>query len=501
MIPLDIQPGVKQELSKARHTTNWRQAHLVRWEGSTLLPFNGWEKVVLGPFASDVREIHRWMTNAGNMYTAYLCEAHLYVNSGDQLIDVTPIGGMVVPTGNNAAYGDNVYNFGLYGTPRPGESRLKNYTPTYSLDNWGDELRAMTSADGRLLKWNPATPATRAIAVAGAPIQNRSFVITPERHMMLFGMGGKPDVFGWSDDENDGNWAFTDITSKAGQFDLEPSSPIVAHKQFFDGVIMFTMERAYVVKYSGMPYIYGYFEAGKTPAPVSPLSVAEIPEGVIWPSIDGFWLYTGSAILPVECDIWDWVKKVIDFPNSMFYAYAINIMNKSELWWCFVGLDSQNRRNSMIAVYDYRSKWWSMGKIARSCGFVYSNDRYPIVVDTNRVVWKHETGWNYPGAEMPWVETFTMNLNDGENWMTMNQILPEIVGDNQALKFNVYKQIDRTVEASETMSPDRLVFPNGQGRVQFRETGRDFRLKISMIKPTGWTVGPILYDVKRRGNR
>ena len=498
MIPIDIQPGVTNRESKARHTTNWREAHLIRWEGDTVIPFGGWELTTLGPFASPIRQMHRWMTNAGMMITAYLCEQHLYVDMGENVVDITPVDGIAAPSENNGGYGDKKYNAGAYGTPRPGESRLRNYTPTYTLDNWGDQLRAMTSTDGRLLKWDPATPATKATAVVGAPISNRMFVITPERHIMLFGYSGKVDAFCWSDQEDDTNWAFLDITSKAGYFDLEPSAPIVTVKQFFGGIIMFTTGTAYIIKYSGMPYIYGYYEIGKVPVPVSPLSLAETPDGVMWPSTEGFWMFTGSTILPVECSIWDWIKRNIDFSNSFFQAYTINMFNRSELWWSFVGNEDEERINSRIAVFDYRSKWWSMARMGRSCGYTYGSDPYPICSDGTKV-YKHGLLYSYPGSEMPWIETFNMNLNDGETLVTLNEIQPEIVGDRDILQFSLYKQYDRTRQDTEKKTPDRKVFADG--RVQFRETAKDFRMRIQVVGPGYWTLGPMLVDVKQRGKK
>jgi hypothetical protein len=442
--------------------------------------------------------MHRWMTNAGVMITAYLCEQHLYVDMGEALINITPVDGIAAPSGANAGYGDNKYNFGQYGTPRPGQSRLINFTPVYTLDNWGDFLRAMTSTDGRLLHWDPATPSTVAVAVTDAPINNRTFVVTPERHIMLFGMAGVGDEFGWCDEEDDSNWLFADITSKAGKYNIEPSSPIVAVKQFYGGIIMFTMNAVYIVKHSGMPYIYGYYEVGKAPTPISAASLAETPDGVMWPSTEGFWMFTGSTIVAVPCDIWDWIKKSMDLAGSAFQAYTINMFNRSELWWSFVGNETEQFNNSRIAVYDYRSKWWSMGRVGRSCGFTYGSDPYPICSDGTKV-YKHGLVYNYPGAEMPWIETFTMNLNEGADMVTLNEVQPEIIGDRDILRFSLFKQFDRTKQETEKKTLDRRVFADG--RVQFRETAKDFRMRIQVVGPGYWSVGPMLIDAKQRGKK
>ena len=56
-----------------------------------------------------------------------------------------------------AAVGDELM-FDWYGKPRPIDSvaAIDKIPSWYSLDNFGSILYAMTSADGRLLMWDPA---------------------------------------------------------------------------------------------------------------------------------------------------------------------------------------------------------------------------------------------------------------------------------------------------------------------------------------------------------
>jgi hypothetical protein len=101
---------------------------------------------------------------------------------------------------------------------------------------------------------------------------------------------------------------------------------------------------------------------------------------------------------------------------------------------------------------------------------------------------------------MPFLESQTLNVGDGERWSTLSKILPDIAGDKTALAFSVSKMNDRTDYASETYSPKRTV--NEHGWVDIRETARDMRLRIDMIKNSNWsTVGPIMFDIKPRGRK
>jgi thiamine biosynthesis protein ThiC len=68
------------------------------------------------------------------------------------------------------------------------------------------------------------------------------------------------------------------------------------------------------------------------------------------------------------------------------------------------------------------------------------------------------------------------------------------------LAFRVAKSNDRTDYTDLTYSPQRAV--NGHGWVDIRETARDMRLRIDMIKNSDWsTIGPIILDIKPRGKK
>jgi hypothetical protein len=116
-------------------------------------------------FQSRCKRIHGWYDNnpGGAVYhIAYLCEQHLYVDTGGALIDITPAGGLIAATGLVGGFGDGLYMNppppdDLYGTPRslPSSVAITKVPDAYSLDNFGSILYAMTSADGRLLMWDP----------------------------------------------------------------------------------------------------------------------------------------------------------------------------------------------------------------------------------------------------------------------------------------------------------------------------------------------------------
>lgn len=501
-ISIEFPAGVTQLLSRAAKISNWRDANLVRWDdGKTLRPVGGWESVMTTPaFASRIRAMHKWMAHDNVVYTAYLCEQHCYISTNGVLTDITPSGGMLALGGDVPGYGELLYSDGTYGTPRTGVSTITKFSPAWTLNNWGEDLLFMTSYDGRLLRWSPSSVVgTLAMAVPGAPINNRQFVVTSQRHCMLFGMGGNLADYGWCSAEDITDWNFSSIINTAGMYTADPYSPIVAAQLSDVGITVHTPAMTHFVDYIGLPYIYRHRAVGKIPIPISSSAVSTIPEGVVWASVEGFWLFNGTTANIIPCPLWDSIQTRMDFGRTVRESHMFSIINRGEIWWFWVDPALSFVANRYIAL-DFRSQVWMPGILTRTCGISFGNERNPLMSDGVKI-WKHETGFSYPGAvSMPFLESQTLNVDGGAHWVTVNKILPDIAGDSSALGFRLAINNDRTDYGAETYTTTRA--KNVHGYVDIRETGRDVRLRIDMIKEQDWsTVGPIIFDLQMRGKK
>lgn len=499
MTTIELPPGVVNTASRKAKTGSYRETHLVRWEGGTLLPFGGWEAIDYTAFDSRLRVIHKWVDNEGNLITAFLCEEHCYVDIGDGLlIDITPIDGLEpVPGVGEGGYGDGLYGVGDYGEPPEGVSRNVVATPCFTLDNWGEELRAMTSPDGRLLYWTPQAPTTELAAVPNSPL-GRTFVVTPERHIMIFEAGGEPGRVEWSDEEDDTEWA-PGTTTKAGGFNVEPRSPVIAAKVAAGGVFFSTARAAHLTRWTGLPYIYESSDTkiADCPPPLSAAAIVAIPEGLMWLSINGFWQFNGVSCTPVTCLIWEWIRKQFNVGFSKYFAAAMPNPAKFEVWFNFVSTEASY--NDRLAVYNYKDKTWTMGRLSRICGAAFQSDANPLMSD-GTTVFRHEIGYSYPGIdEMPWADTFGINLGNGAVNSTIRQMMPEVIAETpQAVEFTFYKS-KNTASKVETVSVPKVVRDNGY--VDVRETARNFRMRVQMILAEEWSLGSIEMDIVKRGTK
>ena len=527
--PLEIPPGVVFKPTGNMRSSNWSRVNLMRWVEGQMSPVGGQEQQSYS-FASRCRAIHGWYDLAGDYYVAYLCETNIYIDDGSGVLDdITPVGGMASPApAGSGGYSDDVYSAGTYGTPRTTSTVLNfDFVPTaWSLDNFGQVLYAMTSADGRLLQWDPSLPSgpglpagpatevTSADTGTGHAPHGRGFVVTNERFIWIYGMeqdgtvdGGSWRRLGWCDQENPNAWDFSNVTSQAGFLDIEPASPIITAVATRTGILFWTGKKAYISQFLGIPYVYNYVELAANCTPWSPKSVVTTSSMAVWVSQQGAYSFDGTSIVPVQCMVRAFIDDVVDLLNVREQACAAHVAAFNEVWWFFPVRGSTTNTNCVI--YNYKDGTWSMGWMPRSAGMI-SSYTSPTIMADGLVAYKHETGSVYPAnVPLPWAETFDLNLNSGSRLTTVKQMIPDIetidyldpataIGN---LRYSLFYRNSRSLGAPELQTTPQPVRPDGY--VDFRTTGRDIRLRIELQGPGVFpvTVGQHLVDSVPRGDR
>lgn len=504
-VPLSIPPGVVALPTKKMKSSNWSEVNCIRWYEGMLQPIGGQSKLNYPPFASRCRAICPWFDLDGVLHIGYLCETNVYVDTGGVLTEITPSDGLVAPDYPMGGYGTLAYGDDLYGTPRaaPGPPSTESVPSTYSIQNWGGWLIVMTSADTRLLFWDPSDPTTPLLTkVAGSP-NGRCFVITQERYCMIFGLTTATDGsfrrFGWCAQEDITNWDFASITTDAGFYDIEPSSPILTAVAGKFGVLFFTGKKTYVATFVGLPYIYNYIELGDECNPWSPLSISTTSSYFLWVAKQGVFAYDGTSIAPVQCNVRDWILDDYDEQWVRELAFATHISRYNEFWWFF----PQNGQsdNTRAIIYNYKEGWWSQARMTRSAGMSSTYIVYPIFAD-NTVAYIHETGEMFNDVEeLPWADSFPINIVSGGRLVTINQLIPDIDGDSGNIQYSLFYKMDRADKTPEVQSPFSYI--DDEGFVNFRVTGRDVRLRLEWTGPSvpPVTLGEHLISFAPRGNR
>jgi hypothetical protein len=510
--PLEIPPGVIAKPTKKMRSSNWAEVNCMRWVEQQMAPIGGQAQYNYA-FASRCKRVHSWYGLDEVLRIAYLCEGHLYVDTGGTLTDISPTPPIVMPSPPaTGGFGDGLFGDDTFGTPRTISTieALDKNPDAFSLANFGSILYAMTSPDGRLLMWDPKVGGPAVVQPAdldrGPVPQGRLFVVTQERFLMIFGStadgtadGGSFRRFAWCDQENPGAWDYSNVTSQAGFLDIEPSSPIVAALATRSGVLFWTGKKAYVSQFLGAPYIYNYVELAEGCTPWSPQSAVNTSGLALWFSQQGVFSFDGTSIMPVACMVRPWIDDDIDLLNVRFQACAVHVANFSEFWWFFP--QDGEPWNTRAAIYAYKEGWWGQARMARSAGITASYATHTIMAD-GTVAFEHEAGAVYPAdVELPWAETFDLNLNSGAKLTTIKQLLPDVEGDITNLLYSIFYRNSRSTGTPELQTTPKPV--RSDGYVDLRTTGRDIRLRIALAGPLVQpvTVGQHLVDSVARGDR
>jgi hypothetical protein len=234
---------------------------------------------------------------------------------------------------------------------------------------------------------------------------------------------------------------------------------------------------------------------------------------VLWFSQQGPYSYDGTSILPIQCMVRAWVDDDIDLLQVREQSCAIHVANFNEFWWFFPQGPQSNPNgfNTRAVIYNYKEGWWGQARCARSAGVTASYTSHTIMAN-GLVAYEHEYGNVYWDCELPWIETFDLNI-DGGKLVTVKQMLPDIEGAITNALYSLFYRNSRSLGLQELQTVPRSV--RSDGYVDFRTTGRDIRLRIDLATPAGMiingvasdgtvlpvTVGQHLVDAVPRGDR
>ena len=411
-------------------------------------------------FASRCKAIHGWYDLNGLYHIAYLCEANLYVDIGGDADrhharSAACLARLCAARGRLSATGSTTPR--TYGTPAHVSTiaPIDKVPDAWSLDNFGSILYAMTTPDGRLLKWDPAAAAGRRRSGRDPGHQRRHrhrlraagpmFVVTPERFVMIFGMiadgttgGGSFRRFGWCDQENSDAWNFSDVTSQAGFLDIEPASPIVSAMATRNGILFWTGKKAYVSQFLGAAVHLQLRRAGqRTARPGRRRSLIATSSMTLWMSKQGMFSYDGTSIAPVACLVRPWVDDDIDQLNVREQACAVHVADFSRVL-VVLPAGTASPTTPAASSTTTRKGGGRRGRCRARRASPQPTPSHTIMAD-GLVAFEHEAGRRLrQRVPLPFAETFDLNLTSGARLITVKQMIPDVGGDVANLLYSLF---------------------------------------------------------------
>ena len=487
-VKLELPAGVYNHGTDYESAGRWNKSNLVRWQDKSLRPVGGWTTRAANLINQPPRAAHAWMDNSYDPHYALGTYSGLYeVGADGTVVNITPTGLSVgyLNAQENVAYGGKPFGTGKYGVERPSDGLLLEAT-TWSLDNWGEYLVACSNRDGKLYEW---TLTGIAAQITNSPINCRSLIVTEERFLFALGAGGNPRKVQWCDREANTVWTPA-ATNEAGDIELQTSGEIMCGVRMRGRTLIITTQDAHMATYAGPPTVYGFERVGTSCGVSSRKAAIAVGEGAFWMGRQSFFMFNGSTVQPLPCEVSDYVFTDIN-RQQISKVYAVHNGQYNEIWWFYPSDGSLE--NDRYVTYDYKQNIWLVGNIQRNAGFDVGVLTTPVWFDASGNAYNHESGHDLNGGTA-FVESGPLNIGAGDNVMHVTQVIPDEATQGEVtikLKSRFYpNDTEREYGPYSMSSPTSL-----------RVTGRQVRMRIEGENLKDWRTGVMRLDVQQGGKR
>lgn len=361
-MPVELPPGIYKNGTEYQAKGRWSNGNLVRFIDGTKRPVGGWRRAQdptgtnLVQLAGVPRRAIAWRGDAGAYRLGVGTTSHLFLIKGSVITDITPVG-------FTSGLADGSYSPGGATTGAGPLMAALTDADTWHLDNFGDWLVGVCSSTGKLYTWQNDAAYPAAIA-AGSPSGCRGVVVTPERFVVALGDSTSVRKVTWASQESTTDWVASDINT-AGDFDLATTGRLMCGRRTKAQTLLFTDNDLHTMDYIGGVLVYRFEQAGSHCGIISPNAVAILDATAIWMGHRNFYVYDGF-VQPLPCDVADYVFG--DFNEAQrAKVWALSLSQYGEVWWFYPSGSSTT--NDRYVCYNYRERHWSIGTLARSCGF------------------------------------------------------------------------------------------------------------------------------------
>ena len=397
----------------------------------------------------------------------------------------------------------------------------------WSADNFGEDL-IFNIADSTIYYWDATNGTnTRAVELASltgasdVPTKARKVLVSDvDRHCIAFGtnpLGSgvlDPLLIRFSSQESVVDWTPT-ATNTAGDLRLSKGSEIITAAQTSRQILVWTDQSLYSMQFLGPPFTFGVSMLADNIRIAGPNAAIAVNDVVFWMGQENFYLYDGR-IQVIPCTVRDYVFSDMNNQQS-FKFHAGSIGSQTEIWWFYCS--SGSSEIDRYVVFNYGQQVWYYGTLVRTAW----NDRasglrsFPQATGTDFYLYDHEDGLDdfSTGSAVAinaFVESSDFDIGDGQQFMLLNRILPDLSftgssASNPAALFTIRSRDfggDSFTESPSDSAVRTATSPVEQytDTLDLRARGRQMSIRIENTA-TGvkWRLGAPRIDVRPDGRR
>ena len=503
LVPITPPAGVVTNGTEYANKNRWVDSNLIRFQNGYLTPIKGWEKLNATALTGAIIGLFTYNDNAGDSVIAVGTREKVYVIYKGTTTDITP--GSFTTDASQDPLGFGAYHYGVedYGDARS-QSGLFFDTKHFSFDNWGEDLIFCFAGDGKVYRWRPdssgGSPDTTSAVLSNAPINNKSIIVTNERHLVTFGSGGDPRKIAWSNREDNNNWT-AKATNTAGDLIVPSQGEIEGAVKYKSDIIVFTETGISRMYYSGNPFVYGIIQAGENCKTVSMRAVVSSGEFLAWLGENSIFVYDGQ-LREIPCPLHDYIYDNLKYNNRRVCVGGHN-SNYNEIWWFFPDENDSEYAPQNYVIWNYVDNVWSKGTgIRRSAWFDQGVLDYPIAGSGDGFLFQHEStslsNSDGLGATVPFCKTAPIEIGNGDRVMQVNQIIPD--SEASTLPGVTISFTGRFTPNGSESDFGSFTFEN-DGYTDARFNARTISMKVEGDTNQDFKLGQVRVNARPRGRR
>ena len=397
----------------------------------------------------------------------------------------------------------------------------------FSVDNFGEDL-IFNISDGSIFFWDATNgTSTRAVALTSltgasdVPTVARKVLVSDvDRHVIIFGCNPigsavlDPLLIRFGSQESLTDFTPT-ATNTAGDLRLSKGSEIITAVQTSRQILVFTDQSLYSLQFIGAPFTFGVSLLGDNIRIAGPNTAIAVNDVVFWMGQENFYLYDGR-IQAIPCTVRDYVFNDMNNQQS-FKFHAGSIGSQTEIWWFYCS--SSSNEIDRYVVYNYGQQVWYYGTLVRTAW----NDRasglrsFPQATGADFYLYDHEDGEDdfSTGSAVAinaFVESSDFDIGDGQQFMLVNRILPDITFDGSSTSSPVAKF---TVKSRDFSGNNFTESPSGSAvrtatspveqftnKIDLRARGRQMAIRVEKdAVGVKWRLGAPRLDSRADGRR
>jgi hypothetical protein len=411
LIPLDLPPGIVKDGAEYSGRGRWRDGNLVRWKEGVLQPIGGTQVVDFTPYGGLLGT--EGSGNYGPVSSGTFGIGGIIVKPRTSGLGSDAFQIFVGTTSNIERILDNastptVTTSGLTTGSHTGSADGTTESDSWSFGIFGDYVMAMLTSDGDLWELDITGTSGTFVNTSGAPTGNKTFVVTPEQFVMIFGAGGDPRKVQWCDRGDRTSWTPSAL-NQAGDFTMNIPGFVRQAVVAKDQILILTTDSIWRCVYVGYPEVYEFTRVANISC-ISDRAAIQVDDSVYWMSQGAFHRSNGAFVEDLPCPLEEWVFEEQMNLICAHRTFGWHHEEENEVWWHFVtGAYNQLGIDTYIA-YNYAENYWHHGTLD-----------FQLVLP--RGVLKYPLGLGGPGASnrLPNADAFFYSDSGrwtlGTNWV------------------------------------------------------------------------------------